>query len=84
MSEAPSLIYAGSWLYGKVRTSFHAGTNAVIPVFGRTKYIRADLMPDQNEIYRAIKKSGARKHGDIAKVIADMLKIEPHSEEPET
>ena len=29
--------------------------------------------PDQIEIYRAIKKSGARKHGEIAKVIADLL-----------
>ena len=29
-----------------------------------------DAVPDDIEIYRAIKKSGVRKHGDIAKVIA--------------
>jgi hypothetical protein len=36
-----------------------------------------EALPDQIDIYRAIKKSGARKHGEIAKVIADMLKITP-------
>lgn len=31
-----------------------------------------DTVPDQIEIYRAIKKSGARKHSDIARVIAEI------------
>ncbi len=38
-------------------------------------------LPDKIEIYRAIKKSGARKHGDIAGVIEAML--EPFRQIPE-
>ena len=32
-----------------------------------------DALPDNIDIYRAIKRSGSRKHGEIAKVIANML-----------
>lgn len=31
-----------------------------------------EALPDQIEIYRAIKKAGVRKHGDIARVIAEI------------
>lgn len=31
-----------------------------------------DAVPDDIEIYRAIKKSGVRKHGDIARVVAEI------------
>jgi hypothetical protein len=31
-----------------------------------------DAMPDQIDIFRAIRKSGVRKHGDIARVIAEI------------
>lgn len=45
------------------------------------EFIRADVvreaMPDQIDILRAIKKSGARKHGEIAKVISEMLTLTP-------
>ena len=33
-----------------------------------------DAVPDDIEIYRAIKKSGERKHGAISRVIANMFK----------
>ena len=33
-----------------------------------------DAVPDDIEIYRAIKESGVRKHGDIARVIAEIYK----------
>lgn len=32
-------------------------------------YARLDAIPDEIDIYRAIKRSGARKHGDIARAI---------------
>ena len=41
----------------------------------------APIMPDQIDIYRLIKAAGVRKHGEIAKVIADHL---AESEETET
>ena len=36
-----------------------------------------DAVPDDIEIYRAIKKSGVRKHGDIARVVAETYKLHP-------
>jgi hypothetical protein len=33
-------------------------------------------LPDQIDIYRAIKKSGTRKHGDIARAISEIYSIE--------
>lgn len=38
-------------------------------------YVRVDALPDQIDIYRAIKKSGARSHADIAKVISDIYAL---------
>lgn len=45
---------------------------------GRTDVFEA--LPDQIEIYRAIKKAGVRKHGEIARVIADLYRPTPQKE----
>ena len=54
------------------------------PDEGGTEYLKAeavrDALPDQIEIYRAIKKAGVRKHGDIAQVIADLYTLEEQSD----
>ena len=38
-------------------------------------YVNVAALPDDIDIFRAIKKSGARKHGDIAKVISSLYTI---------
>ena len=42
---------------------------------------RLQHLPDQIDIYRAIKRAGVRKHGDIARVIADLYSREPSSDD---
>lgn len=80
MTEEPDFIYAGAdcqdgWRW-PVASKFPMQHPTSIHAF-----VRIDSLPDQIDLYRAIKKSGARKHGEIAKVIADMLKFNTHKSE---
>jgi hypothetical protein len=41
--------------------------------FDAWRIFLSDEMPDQIDLYRIIKSSGARRHSDIAKAVADAL-----------
>ncbi len=78
MGDAPEVIYVGAdsedgWRWPKA-SKFPMQHSS--PVHA---YVRMEVLPDQIDILRAIKKSGARKHGKIAKVVADLLKLKEAS-----